>query len=142
MKNIIGMLSFCGFLLGCGASANPEVDADPKAPIQCLGFLSPSLKLSVYDSVTNNIVSTARVKLHYKDIAAGQELAFNAEALLYSGHLDPSAAAPHELSIVATEENYHSAVVKHVPYNYVTECGEPNVTEYKIYLCPLHSGCL
>lgn len=142
MKNIICLISFCGVLLGCGASANPEISANPETPIECQGFTPPSLKLSVYDSVTNNIVSTARVKLHYKDVAQPQELAFNVEALLYSDYLSSSSMPPYELSIVATEENYHSAVVKNVPYVYITSCMAPNVTEYKIYLCPLNSGCL
>ncbi len=109
----------------------------------CLGFMSPQLSVNVTDSLTGLPVADAVVTL-YITAEDGSQSSFTMNADSNSEHyyVEGISLESGRYSVVASQDNYHSAVIRDQVFTVDTACGAYNDWTIEVAMCPLGSACL
>lgn len=144
------LLPFSIFLTGClgsNASSEPEVstpvDRNDTTEATCLGYPSPSLSVAVFNSQTEESISTALVEVHSinSDLSPDAAIYQNTTGNYFnqSPFLDGN-----QVGLVVSEPNYHTFTTRNLGFQTDTRCaaGSNNDWVYTVYLCPLGTACI
>lgn len=146
MKIIIStlLLISSALLISCSDSnASGGDQSRDDTPVGCLGYPSPSLTVEVYDSQTEEFITTAQVNINFINSEfAPEELLFDNSGMSYINQSEYIEDA--QLGLVVSEPNYHTFVTRDMGFELDTSCGgnSGNNWNYLVYLCPIGTSCI
>jgi len=120
---------------GCGDSNNVDDEL-----LTCLGFGAPEVFVTVKDSQTEVLISTATVDVHYIESANTDTAIFDNSELSYKTILNQFNGGI--VGLVVSEPNYHTFVSRDIGYELDTSCGANNQLDIAVHLCPLATTCI
>jgi hypothetical protein len=129
-------------LLLSGGCLHDTTTESPTAT--CTGFYSPTLSVSVLDSLTMLPITDATVLLQITgaDSVSSKVLSWNLDHSSYYTDVSDENVGSGSFTVVASKDAYHTSVVRNISFEVNSSCGARNDWTITLYACPETSACM